>query len=339
VSEDAEKPFEATPQRLQKAKREGDVPRSAELSANFAFLAAAATLAATIAPVGARLSAGVARAAATGVTPWSDAVVACGMILVPMAAAAAAGIAAAAVQGGGIAVVPIRLRLESLNVAAGIKRIVSRETAGHAVRSVCAFVVAAAAISLIVVRTGAQLLRTHEAPVLAAAAWQGVRGAAFAACACGLAFAVAEFASARRAWLGKLRMSFEERKREAKEQDGDPHARGRRRALHRSFLRGAPSDVKDASFVVVNPTHVAVALRYAPPEVPVPVALVAAAGEAAQRVRGLAAELQIPIVENPVLARALFADAVVGLPIPHDHYVAVAEVVAALTRATRESRR
>jgi flagellar biosynthesis protein FlhB len=151
------------------------------------------------------------------------------------------------------------------------------------------------------------------------------------ACACGLAFAIAEYATARRAWLRKLRMSFDERKREAKEQEGDPHTRGRRRALHRSLLRGAPSEVKNASFVVVNPTHVAVALRYVPTEMQAPVALVAAAGEAALHVRKLAAQACVPIVEDAPLARALFWDVVVGSPIPIEHYVAVAEVVAALS--------
>jgi flagellar biosynthesis protein FlhB len=338
VSDETEKPFDPTPQRLQKAKREGNVARSVELSANVAFLAAAIALASLVVPIGARLSAALARAASSEIAPWDEAVLTTAAVLVPMGAAAAAGVAAAIVQSGGMAVVPIRFSAERLDVFAGIRRIASRETMAHAVRATAAFCVAASAISSIVVHAGAQLLRAREPAELAAAAWQGVRGAALTACACGLAFAVAEYASVRRAWLRKLRMSFDERKREAKEQDGDPNARGRRRALHRSFLRGAPSDVKNASFVVVNPTHVAVALHYAPPRVQVPVILVAAAGEAALRVRTLAAELRVPIVENAPLARALFADAVIGRPIAVEQYVAVAEVVAALSRASREVR-
>ncbi|MEO7202571.1 MAG: EscU/YscU/HrcU family type III secretion system export apparatus switch protein [Candidatus Tumulicola sp.] len=338
MSDEAEKPFEPTPQRLQKAKREGNVARSVELPANVAFLVAAIALASLVLPIGTRLGAALARAASSEIAPWDDAVLTMAAVLVPMGAAAAAGIAAAIVQSGGVAVVPLRFAAERLDVFAGIRRIASRETMAHAVRAIAAFCVAASAISSIVVHAGAQLLRAHDPAELAATAWQGVRGAALTACACGLAFAVAEYASARRAWLLKLRMSFDERKREAKEQDGDPNARGRRRALHRSFLRGAPSDVKDASFVVVNPTHVAVALQYAPPRVQVPVILVAAAGQAALRVRSLAAELRVPIVENPPLARALFADAAIGRPIALEHYVAVAEVVAALSRASSEAR-
>ena len=338
MSDETEKPFDPTPQRLQKAKREGNVARSVELPANIAFLAAAIAFSSLVLPIGARSSGALARAASSEIARWDDAVLTIAAVFVPMGAAAAAGIATAILQSGGIAVVPIRFAAERLDVFAGIRRIASRETMAHAVRATAAFCVAASAISSIVVHAGAELLRARGPAELAATAWQGVRGAALTACACGLAFAVGEYASARRAWLQKLRMSFDERKREAREQDGDPSARGRRRALHRSFLRGAPSDVKDASFVVVNPTHVAVALHYAPPRVHVPVILVAAAGEAALRVRSLAAELRVPIVENPSLARALFSDAAIGRPIALEHYVAVAEVVAALSRASSEAR-
>jgi flagellar biosynthesis protein FlhB len=127
-------------------------------------------------------------------------------------------------------------------------------------------------------------------------------------------------------------MSFSELKRESKEQDGDPQARGRRRTLHRDFVRGAIVNVKKAAFVVVNPTHVAVALDYRPPEVPVPCVLVRAEGAGALRVRRLAAEHGVPVIEDVALARALYFESRAGDVIPHAHYVAVAAVVSALMR-------
>jgi len=339
MSDDAEKPFEPTPQRLQKAKREGNVARSVELSANISFVAAAVTLASTIGIAGSLLNDAIARAASSGTPAWSDAGIVVGITMLPMAAAACAGIAAASLQSGGIAIVPVTIKAERLDVVAGLRRLISGETAGHAVRATCAFAIAVSAIWIVVERACAQLLRAREVSAYAAAAWHGVCGAAIAASACGLAFAIAEYASARRAWLRKLRMSFDERKREAKEQDGDPHTRGRRRALHRSFLRGSPAEVRNASFVVVNPTHVAVALRYVPDQMAAPVALVAAVGEAALRVRELAVRSRVPIVEDPALARALFSTVAVGSPIPVEHYVAVAEIVATLSRSLHESTR
>jgi flagellar biosynthetic protein FlhB len=91
--------------------------------------------------------------------------------------------------------------------------------------------------------------------------------------------------------------------------------------------------VKEAAFVVVNPTRLAVALAYRPPRVPVPAVLVRARGEAAARVREIAAIYRIPIVENVALARTLYRDGCPGEAIPAAHYVVVAEVLAALLRA------
>jgi flagellar biosynthetic protein FlhB len=85
--------------------------------------------------------------------------------------------------------------------------------------------------------------------------------------------------------------------------------------------------------VIANPSHVAIALAYRPPAIPIPVVLVRAAEAAALRVRELASLARIPVVENAVLARELFADARPGRPIPPGHYVAVAEIVVALVRA------
>ena len=85
--------------------------------------------------------------------------------------------------------------------------------------------------------------------------------------------------------------------------------------------------------MVTNPDHVAVALEYRPPVVAVPRVLVRALAAAALEVRTLARAHAVPVVENVALARALYRDGRAGEPIPYAHYVAVAEVVAALIRA------
>lgn len=331
MSDDAEKTFEPTPQRIERAKREGDVARSSELGANLAFAVAALAVAGSVRGVADSAVAALA-AAATGRPAWPASIAILGCSAVPMACAAAAGVAAGVMQGGGLRGGSVSLKLERLDPVAGVKRILSRETFAHAVRAALAFALASAAMLPSLVAAATHLLAAGNATASAAAAWQAVERVSFAAAATGLLFAIAEYAAARTAWLRRLRMSFDERKREAKEQDGDPVARGRRRALHRSLSQGAVAAVKDASFVVVNPTHVAVALEYRPPRVPVPVVRVRAAGEAALRVRAIADARGVAVVENAPLARALFRDARVGRPIEPAHYVAVAEIVAALSR-------
>jgi flagellar biosynthesis protein FlhB len=253
--------------------------------------------------------------------------------LIPIGFASAAGTFGTLVQTGGLTLVPIAAKLERLNPFQGLARILSRETLAHSLRASLAFGCATLAICPALFACAATMMRAGSAGEIVATVWSAAQQVAAAAAAVGLVFSLAEYGAARNAWLRKLRMSFEERKREQKEEEGDAVARGRRRALHRSLLRGGVARINEAAFVVVNPTHVAVALAYAPPRVSVPEILVRAAGDGAAYVRLLAQRHRIPIVEDAALARALYRDGRSGEPIPHALYVAVAELVVALMRS------
>ena len=151
------------------------------------------------------------------------------------------------------------------------------------------------------------------------------------AIAIGCIAAVIDLLVVHKSWRRRLRMTVDELRREMREHDGDPQARARRRRFHRMMVRGALRNVRRATFVVVNPTHIAIAVRYVAEEMPVPMILVRAADEGALRVRKLAAETRIPLVENPPLARQLYAHDALG-PIPPELYLAVAQIIAALQR-------
>ena len=335
MSDSAEKPFEATPRRMAKARREGDVARCGELAANCSFAAAGlggAGIAASVASLGADA---LGRAASLRPAPASSWILVT-VALVPVLCASLAGTAATLLQNGGLTFVPVAMKIERLNPAEGMRRVLSRETLGHSLRAILAFSCAAGAMVPAFARSAPALLASASLDRFAAAAWSCAIEVVAIAGGIGLLFSLVEFGAARNAWLRRLRMSLEERKREQKEDEGDATARGRRRSLHRALLRGGIAKVKEAAFVVVNPTHVAVALAYAPPRVAVPKVLVRALDDVALHVRALAARHGIPVVENPVLARALYRDGRSGEPIPGEHYLAVAEVVIALTRA-RES--
>ncbi len=126
-----------------------------------------------------------------------------------------------------------------------------------------------------------------------------------------------------------LRMSKEEVKRELKETEGDQIMKIRRRTMARSMARRRMLlSVSDADVVVTNPTHIAVALKYDPEVAPAPIVLAMGARKIAQQIKKLATENGIPVVENKPLARALYKTAHVGLPIPIELYVAVAEILA-----------
>jgi flagellar biosynthesis protein FlhB len=331
VSDGAEKAFEPTARRIAKAKREGNVARSSELAANVAFAAASFAVIASAARFGS--VAANALDSAQSFVPAPSCALVVAVALVPIGAASLAGAIASIAQNGGLALLPVTPKIERLNPIEGVRRILSRETLSHSLRAALAFLCATLAMIPALTAAAAAMIRSPDLWRTVAEAWSSAQHVAFAAGAVGLLFSVAEFGAARASWLRKLRMSFEERKREVKEEEGDALARGRRRSLHRALLRGGLGRVKEAAFVVVNPAHLAVALAYRPPRIPVPEVLVRARDEAAARVREIAAIYRVPIVENVALARTLYRDGCPGEAIAPAHYIAVAEVVAALMRA------
>lgn len=332
MNDSAEKPFEPTARRLARARREGNVARSSELSATCSFAAAGLSVVAIAPLVAAAAVRVLTRAGAQlGADPASLCILV--IALVPVAAASLAGTVAGIVQNGGLTPIAVVPKLERLNPIEGLKRIASRETLAHSGRAAVAFACVAMAMLAAMSSSAQALVRAATLAESTNSAWNAAQQVVAAAAGIGLFFSILEYGAARGSWLRKLRMSFEERKREIKEDEGDAATRGRRRALHRAFLRGGLNRVKAAAFVVANPEHVAVALEYRPPHVPVPRVLVRAADAAARNLRNVAERHRVPVVENVALARALYRDVRAGDPIPPAHYIAVAEVVVALSRA------
>ncbi len=127
----------------------------------------------------------------------------------------------------------------------------------------------------------------------------------------------------------KLKMSKEELRKEAKENEGDPHVKGRIRAQQREMARRRMmAEIPTADVVVTNPTHFAVALKYTEGKMRAPRVVAKGADAVALRIREIAAEHHVPLLEAPPLARALFRHADLGDEIPATLYAAVAEVLA-----------
>ncbi|PQO34823.1 flagellar biosynthesis protein FlhB [Bremerella cremea] len=125
-----------------------------------------------------------------------------------------------------------------------------------------------------------------------------------------------------------LMMTKEEIREEVKSMQGDPQVLARRRQVARQLaMSRMANDVPKADVVVTNPTELAIALKYDPYEMSAPVVVAKGAGSVAQRIRRLALENNIPVVERKELARALYAEAELGRPIPAERYAAVAEVL------------
>jgi flagellar biosynthetic protein FlhB len=141
------------------------------------------------------------------------------------------------------------------------------------------------------------------------------------------AIAAADFFYMRQKWWKRQMMTVQETREEYKQMEGDPHVKGRIRQLrHDRARKRMMSAVPDATVVITNPTHYAVALKY-DKSMAAPKCVAKGADAVALRIRELAKDNDVPIVENPPLARALFASVDVDEVIPGEHFKAVAEVI------------
>lgn len=139
--------------------------------------------------------------------------------------------------------------------------------------------------------------------------------------------AAIDYLWARFRYMKRQRMSLQEVKDEHKQTEGDPHIKGRIRAIRMQRAKQRMMQkVPEATVVVTNPTHYAVALKY-DQSTPAPICVAKGVDEVALRIRELAKNSDVPIVENPPLARALYASVDLDEAIPEQHYKAVAQVV------------
>ncbi|WEK05562.1 MAG: flagellar biosynthesis protein FlhB [Candidatus Devosia phytovorans] len=149
------------------------------------------------------------------------------------------------------------------------------------------------------------------------------------------AIAGADYFYVRQKWWKKQMMTLQETRDEYKQMEGDPHVKGKLRQLrHEKSRKRMMAAVPDATVVITNPTHFAVALKY-DKGMKAPQCVAKGADAVAFRIRELAKENDVPIVENPPLARALFATVEVDDVIPGEHFQAVAEVIGFVMRLKR----
>jgi len=326
-----------TPRRLAEARRRGEVAVSRELTGAVSLVAGLAALAACgpwwlgalagevrgglLAAIEAeRPPGGALRSAAWAVLRLSA---------VPALAALAGALATSALQTGGIvSLAPLAPRLERVDPFRGLARLFSpSRLASLGLGLVQAALLLAAAL-LGWRRTSAtlgQLPRSEDpGPALAALLWP----LAWRLAGVLLLLGGADWLLVRWRHQRGLRMSRDELRREAKEEDGDPRHRAERRRIHRALAESAP--VSRATCLVVNPTHVAVALRHRRGSGEAPRVLAKGIGQAAALLRARARRAGVPVVSDPPLARALHRLAEVGDEIPEELYDAAAAVIAHL---------
>lgn len=153
-----------------------------------------------------------------------------------------------------------------------------------------------------------------------------------------MAIGISDFIYQKYKFKKKMSMSKQEIKDEFKDQEGDPQVKSQRRAMYQQLVGGMMQNVKEATVIITNPTHLAIAIKYERDQDMAPLVLAKGADFIAQKIKEEAKLNRIPIIENKPVARALFKIADVGSPIPLDMYETIAEVLALVYRMEEENK-
>ncbi|UCF14118.1 MAG: flagellar biosynthesis protein FlhB [Phycisphaerales bacterium] len=343
----AERTEQPTSRRLEKARQKGNLPQSQELTSVVSLLVLVVAVA-LMAPSlmrwavlqvknGMSCENGVFADTSSFLDFTGAKIIDLILVICPLLAALLVGsvMAAIAVSGLSFSTQAVRLKFNQLNPIEGFSRLVNARSMVRLLASVLKLLF----VSFIVWYYLQSRLNT-----LAALRWawseqmldviaRTAFGLLIRICLALLIVAVADAFYQKWKYIQELKMTRQEVKQERKETEGSPEVKGRIRRLQIEIAtRRIREEVPRASVVLVNPTHVAVALRYDAKTMDAPVMVAKGADHMAEKIREIAIAYGVPIIRRPELARTIYATVKPGNPIPEKLYVAVAEVLAMIYR-------
>lgn len=342
-TDDSQKTEEPTERKLEEARRRGDVPTSREVGATLALLAAIIM----VGGIGPGLAGNLTAAFLPLVENPGDILLTSpqdahhllvgllgevGLALLPaLGLLLAAGFLGALGQGAiVVSAERIQPKLNRLSPLAGFKRLFSLRNLVEFLKGLAKVAATTAAFMLVV----GPAVRQAEAMALSDAATLPVMlvdvtvKLLLAVLAVSIIIAILDVLWQRLSWRKQQRMSMQELKEEFRQSEGDPHLKAKIKQLRRDRARNRMfAEIPTATVVITNPTHFAVALRYDLSKAPAPVCVAKGMDLVAARIRETATKNDVPIVENPPLARALHKAVEIGEEVQPEHYVAVAELI------------
>jgi len=341
TSEDRTLP--ATPRRIEKAREEGQVARSRDLG-HFAVLGSGIALLTAFAPEitrwlqqalasGLRFDAGMLADPGGMAQRLADLTGLMFAALLPIGTASALLALLGALLAGGwnFSLQPLQPTLEKLNPLSGLGRVFSGHQMGETLKACLLGVILGAVGSLYLAQQWMQHAQLLAMPLPAALAASGhlLRDGLLLLGGVLLLFALVDVPLQRQLHLRRLRMSVQELKQEMKEQQGNPEMKAKlkqrmREASNRRMMAAVPT----ADLVVMNPSHYAVALRYDAQSGLAPRVVAKGVDLVAMRIRELARDSRVPVLQAPPLARALYAHCDIDQEIPARLFTAVAQVLA-----------
>lgn len=335
-----EKTEKPTAQRLKKARKDGQIPRTQELG-TWLGMAAASVLLPMIASKGleevqklfVQIGAVTAKPETSAIAALlGQALTAFLTSVLPLAVGLmVVGVVASAAQGGvTFAAKGMKPTLKKFNPMTGFKRMFGTQGLWEIIKAL----VKTVALGTVVILTSDRaqtLVSAAGALPLSVVIDTFVDSAILmfrVVAVTGLIIAVADYVVVRQKSMKQLKMSKYEITQEHKQSDGDPHMKAQRKAVALSMSRNRMmSEVADADVLLVNPTHVAVALKYDPAK-GAPRVVAKGAGEVAAKLRAIAEEARVPMVQDIPLARALHGSCELGQEVPPQLFTAVARVLA-----------
>ncbi len=340
-NDDAEKSEDPTQKRLDDAHKKGDVAKSQEVSAWFSMMGTGLV----VAVLGTYIAAGMARnlkgffehshelSIEGGVLGriWNDVgYTLLGFLILPMLALLVMAVFGNLVQHKFVfSTEPMKPKFSKVSPLSGAKRLFSGESLVNFAKGLLKLGIVTTLMLLILYPQRDKLDviigldPTQLLPLVRELALQLVIGVIVIM----TVVAAADYLYQRNKWFEKQKMSVREIKEEYKQQEGDPTVKAKLRQLRMERSRKRMmAAVPEASVVLTNPTHYSVALKY-DEGMGAPVCVAKGVDETALRIREIAKEHDVPIVQNPPLTRALYATVDIEEEVPEEHYKAVAEVI------------
>jgi len=350
-----ERTEQPTPRRLQKAREKGQVPQSQEL-ASTATLCVLVLMVAFLAPSLLQWFIVKIKSACGGADPidiFSDSrafiqfvnakIVDSVFLISPILAAllAAAIAAGVALSGFNFAPAAIQLKWSAIDPATGLQKLFDHRSLMHLLISIAKLF----CISIVVwlyIQSSLDMfatLRWGETAQIIAAIAKMIFGLCIRACLVLLVISLSDAFYQKWKYLQELKMTRQEVKQERRDTEGAPELRIRIRRIQLAMsMKRYLSEVPKADVILVNPTHVAVALRYQAETMAAPVLVAKGADYLAEKITAIGRAYGVPIVRRPQLARTIYATVEPGSPIPETLYVAVAEVLALIYRLRQRKR-
>jgi len=346
-----------TPRRLEKARQKGEVPQSQEL-ASVATLAVLVLALALLAPTllqwftqavksgcsGSGLALSVPKgqvsifADSKAFIEYSSAKITDTMLVVsPILAAlvGASALACFAVSGLNFAPEAVRLRWDAINPSSELQKLVSKRSLVHLVTSIAKLFFVSIIVWLYLqdkLDAFATLRWAWSTQLLAAIA-KLIFGLCIRVCIALVAIGIADAFYQKWNYLQELKMTRQEVRQEHKDLEGPPEVKARiRRIQIQMSMKRLLAEVPKANVILVNPTHVAVALRYEAKTMEAPILVAKGADYLAEKITAIGRAYGVPIVRRPELARTIYSTVEPGSAVPEGLYVAVAEVLAMIYR-------